>query len=254
MKFKRTLLATCILASAIGFTVSNAKAQKLLSEDDVKKIVADYIAENPEALLDSLENFRVEQQARSIVETRENIQKNLAELTSTDTPWVGSTDADVIIVEFFDYNCGYCKRALPDIAELVKNDKKVRVYFKEMPILSPLSAAAAKWALAAHKQGRYFEYHSALMESRAEKTEETLEKLGKQIGLDVKKLKSDANSDEIAAQLEKDVRLAREIGVQGTPAFVVNGEFKPGYLGPDGLATAVKNARENTATEEPPKS
>ena len=132
---------------------------------------------------------------------------------------------------------------MPDIQATLEKDSDVKFVFHEMPILGPSSRTAAQYALAAHKQGKYFEYHVALMEFRGEKNDKTLEKLAKDVGLDVEKAKADANSKEIAAMIEESMTLASKIGIRGTPAFIVGDKLFRGYLGPDGLQSEIKTAR-----------
>jgi len=206
-------------------------------------VIKDYLMENPQVIFDAIEAHRINEEKRQQEQAESAIKDNLAKLTSADSPSIGPADADVTIVEFFDYNCGYCKRALPDVVSISETDKKVRFVFKEMPILGPTSTAAAKWAMAAHKQGKYFEYHSALMEFRGPKEEKQLEKLAKDVGLDLDQMKKDANSGEIQAMIDADVALARTIGINGTPAFIVGETLYPGYIGEDGMVNAIKEAR-----------
>jgi len=182
-------------------------------------VIKDYLMENPQVIFDAIEAHRINEEKRQQEQAESAIKDNLAKLTSADSPSIGPADADVTIVEFFDYNCGYCKRALPDVV------------------------STAKWAMAAHKQGKYFEYHSALMEFRGPKEEKQLEKLAKDVGLDLDQMKKDANSGEIQAMIDADVALARTIGINGTPAFIVGETLYPGYIGEDGMVNAIKEAR-----------
>lgn len=230
-----------------GFSFSGRAADAFSSEQKkaVQDIIKEYLNENPEIILDSLENYRQAQQAKFKADASKSIQDNMAYLTSADAPFVGNADADVTVIEFFDYNCGYCKRALTDIQALVEKDKNVRFVFREMPILSPDSRTAALWALAAHKQGKYFEYHSALMEYRGRKSKDSLRKLAEKIGIDPDKLEKDAESSQVEEEMKKGISVARSIGVQGTPAFIINGELYPGYLGEGGLEEAVADARKS---------
>jgi protein-disulfide isomerase len=171
------------------------------------------------------------------------LDKNRKAVFSSSAPMAGNPKGDVTIVEFFDYNCGYCKHAITDVQQLVKNDKNVRVIFHDLPILSPSSELAARWALAAGKQGKYWEYHQAVMNFPGGKSEDTLAQLGKEIGLDVEKQKKDASSDEIGKQLADNAKLAQELGINGTPAFLINDFFAPGYMGYDSMVEAVKAQR-----------
>ncbi|MCB1532024.1 MAG: DsbA family protein [Alphaproteobacteria bacterium] len=243
MRFIYLILAFSLLTTS--FFAANAQAQEALSKSDVEDIIKDYLMDNPELILDSLDAYRAKQEEMEKASAEESIDKNIDYLTSKNAPSVGPVDADVTVVEFFDYNCGYCRKALPDIQTLAKEDKKVRFVFREMPILSPNSAEVSKWALAAHKQGKYFEMHSALMDQRGTRTADTIKKLAEELGLDVGKLEKDANSDAVKTELEKDMMMAREIGIRGTPAFIIDGQLYPGYLGEDGLKQAIETARKN---------
>ena len=172
-----------------------------------------------------------------------SIENNLSKLTAGDLPFVGNKDAEITVVEFFDYNCGYCKRAVPDIRAILEEDKNVKFVFKEMPILGPSSRTAAQYALAAHKQGKYFDYHAKLMEHRGPKDEATLEKMAKDLDLNVDQMKVDANSEETNQAIEDSINLAGEIGIRGTPAFVIESELYRGYLGLEGLKAEIAKAR-----------
>jgi len=206
-------------------------------------VIKDYLMENPQVIFDAIEEHRMNEEAKQQEQAANAIKDNLSKLTAAGAPSIGPADADVTIIEFFDYNCGYCKRVIPDIQAITAQDKKVRFVFKEMPILGPTSLAAAKWAMAAHKQGKYFEYHTALMEFRGPKEDKQLEKLAKDVGLDIDQMKKDANSSEVQAMIDADVALARTIGINGTPAFIVGETLYPGYIGEDGMLNAIKEAR-----------
>lgn len=246
---KNILLKTTAIASlAILPFVSgglNAQAAEGLSKNEVESIIADYVKGNPEIIIEALENYRVQQEQDEKASAQEKISKYQNYFQSDDMPSVGNKDADVTVVEFFDYNCGYCRRAVPDIQELVAQDDSVRFVFKEMPILSANSNDIAKWALAANKQGKYFEFHAALMNHKGTRNASTMKKIAKDVGLDPEQLEKDANSSTVKAELDKSISVARDIGISGTPAFIINGELYPGYLGPEGLKRAVQAARAN---------
>ena len=207
-------------------------------------VIRAYILDNPELILEAVEKHRANETAKAEAEAETFIKSNYDELTGQNLPFIGNPDADVTVVEFMDYNCGYCKRALPDIMKLVEQDKNVKVVFHEMPVLGPSSQAAAAWALAAHKQGKYFEYHSELMKHKGSKGEKELIKLAKKLDLDVDQMKEDAVSDATKAQLAGSFAIARKLGVQGTPAFIVGETVFRGYIGHDGLINAIKAERE----------
>lgn len=239
------LALLCAAAPLIlGAGAANAQ-QAALSKEDVKTIIQEYLKENPKIIVEALENYRVQQESDMEKAAQKKITDFKPYFTGADRPSAGASaaDAKVTIVEFFDYNCGYCKHALPDVQQSLKDNKDVRIVFQDMPILSPLSQTAAKWAVAAHKQGKYFEFHTALMKFEGNKTDEALAKISQEIGLNVDQMKKDAESPEVNADIQKSVDAAREIGIQGTPAFIVGDTLYRGYLGPDGLKKAIEEAR-----------
>ena len=212
-------------------------------KEELGQYISQYLLDNPEVVVNSLNRYREDQERIALEAATAKVQSNMDYLTGTDSPSIGNPKADVTVVEFFDYNCGYCKRALPDIQKAVADDPNVRFVFKEMPILSPASRSAAEWALAAHKQGKYFEYHTALMNDRGPKDEDNLARIAKELGLDVEQMKKDAASDAVSGAIDKVMTVTQEIGIQGTPAFIINGKLERGYLGPGGLERAIADAR-----------
>jgi len=210
---------------------------------EITSILEQHLKDNPKIVIDAIENYQRQEQMAEEEKAKKSINDNLAALTDESLPFIGNKDGDVTVVEFFDYNCGYCKRAIPDIRAILEEDKNVKFVFKEMPILGPSSRTAAQYALAAQKQGKYFDYHAALMEHRGPKDEGSLEKIAKDLDLNVDQMKKDANSKEISDAIEKSIALAGDIGVRGTPAFIVESELFRGYLGEDGLKAEIEKAR-----------
>lgn len=241
MRFTNKILAMAFLCG--GFASTSAMAADAMSKAQVQEIVHEFLMDNPEVIFESIENYRTKQEADKQAQAAKNIEKYKDYLTSKDSPSAGNPNGDVTIVEFFDYNCGYCKKALSDVAATISDDDNVRFIFKEMPILSASSRDMARWALAANKQGKYFEYHVELMKMRGSKDTASFRKLGSDLGMDADQLEKDANSEAVKADIEKSVSVARELGVNGTPAFIINGEMYPGYLGPEGMKKAIKQAR-----------
>ncbi len=135
-------------------------------------------------------------------------------------PVAGNPDGDITVVEFFDYNCGYCKRGFGDIAKLVETDKNVRVVFKEFPILREESEQASKVALAAKNQGKYWEVHRALISTKGLVNEAVALKAAEGLGLDMVKLKADMASPEVKAELDRVKELAKTLQINGTPHFL----------------------------------
>lgn len=243
LKTAGVLIATLGILGTLSATTAKAEEFSINSKDELNALIKEYIMENPQVIFDSVDLHRANQEKQDQKKAESKIEEYIDTLTASDAPSAGSDKPDITIVEFFDYNCGYCKRALPDIQKILSEDSNIRFVFKEMAILGPTSKTAALWSLAAHKQGKYFEYHVALMNLAGAKTEDTLMALAKKIGLDAEKMKEDANSEEIAAKLQEDMKIAREIGANGTPAFIIGSQFIPGYIGEAGLKAAIAEER-----------
>jgi protein-disulfide isomerase len=242
--FKNSV-AISALVVCLGIYAGQAAAAEFTDaqKQEIKKVIQDYLKEDPGIVMEALQMHRDQQEQKMTANAEEIIKQNMDKLTSKESPSVGNPKGDVTVIEFFDYNCGYCKRALEDIQNVLKTDKNVNFVFKELPILGPTSEVAARWAEAAHRQGKYFEYHAAVMHNSEPISEESLEKVGEDIGLDVEKLRKDAQSDEVRQSVLESRNLAMQIQIQGTPGFIINGKLYRGYLGPDGLVKAIEEAR-----------
>lgn len=240
------------IAAALLLSIAPAQAQTFndAQKSEIEAMVKDYILNNPEVLIQSFENHRVAQEERLQREANEAAKELLGALSESPFPAIGPKDADVTMVEFMDYNCGYCKKAYEEINAILKEDKNIRVHFVEMPILGPTSLEAAKWALAAHKQGKYFEFHSALMKHQGPKNDSVLESKAKEVKLDVKKLKEDKEGDDIKDMLEMNMSRANMIGITGTPGFIIGGEVVRGYLTLDQMKEVIAAARSGKTTSD----
>jgi protein-disulfide isomerase len=214
-----------------------SEAQKAAIDAQIGK----YIATHPEALIKSVETHYNKQG-----EDKSAQEGSLDELPAglTDfhlTPYIGPNNAKVKVVEFFDYNCGYCKQAARDLQRVIEQERgRVKFVFKELPILAESSETAARWALAANKQGKYLEFHMALMRNTGGIDESVLTRVAKEVGLDVEKLKVEAQSADTQAALDKNMELARILGVRGTPFFVIGKEKIPGAIGYTRLAEMIR--------------
>lgn len=257
MNIARTALLSCaaiaLAAGIAAFTphLSIAAEEKpveaaapvaaALDKTAVEKIIYDYIMANPQVILDAVDQH----QRRTMQEKSRNaIKSNEDQLFKNDSsPFIGAADGDITVVEFFDYNCGYCKKVLPEVQKLIETDKKVKVVFKEYPILGPSSELAAKWALAAKNQNKYFEFHTKMMEHKGAIDDAVLEGVAKDVGLDVEKIKKDIEGTDIMIQIEKNRALAAQMGVNGTPAFVIGEEIVPGAIPADEMAKKIEEYR-----------
>lgn len=215
-------------------------------EDAIRLIVRNYLIENPEVLIEALQIYQAEQE-QADAQAQQAAVANLGEqLFDSNAPAIGPEDASVTLVEFFDYNCGFCKRALDDVQTLSETDDDLRIVFIEIPILGPTSVTAARAALAAREQGLYNEMHVALMSHRGTHTEESIFMLADQVGLDIDQLRADMQSDAVAQEISDNLQLAEAVGVRGTPAFVVGERVIPGAVGVDALEDAIDHARQES--------
>ena len=214
-------------AAASAFTSEHRK--------ELTSIIKEILVNNPEILLEAqnaleakMDKFQSERMAVAIKEHAGELFR------PTGSPIVGNASGDVPVIEFFDYNCGYCKKAFLDVAKLVDKDKKVRVIMKEFPILSKGSEEAAKVALAAKMQGKYWEFHRALLQSQGQANEATALKVAEKLGLDMTRLKKDMATAEVQKEIDTTRELATKMGIQGTPHFIVGDRIVPGA--PENLA------------------
>ncbi len=231
------LVGAPLAASAEEFTDAQKK--------EIGDVVRDYLLKNPKILrelfaeLERIETEERETAAKSgISETRDALFR------SKYSHVAGNPDGDVTMVEFFDYNCGYCKRAFPDVQALIDSDKQLRVVIKEFPILGPGSLYAARAAIASKKQGKYWDFHSALMNARGAVDEARTLAVAKEVGLDIEKLKKDMEADEVNEEIAEAQSLASRMGINGTPSFIIDDTLIPGALGLEELRKQIAEVRE----------
>lgn len=247
------MIRTALFALALAALVPAAQAADALSpaqKTEIEGIVKQYIMDNPQVILDAVEKHQTDQMEKSQAEQQDKVAGFVKTLGKDYNRYVGGNPkGDITIVEFFDYNCGYCKKAFSEVNELIKEDKNVRVIFLDMPILGPQSTEASKWSLAAANQGKYFEYHRALMDHQGPKTPEALEKLAQDLGLDVKKLKEEKESEEISKLIGANIEQAQAMGFNGTPGFIIGDEPSFGYIPLDTMKATIKAQREGGSKE-----
>ena len=235
-----------VLAIALfTFTAPAVQAEEFTDAQraEMQKMFEEYLLENGETILNSVNNYQAEQEKKARAESEEKAKEFLSQVDNKNLPMTGNPEGDITIVEFFDYNCGYCRKALEELQTVLKKDDKVKVLFMEMPILGPSSLEIAKWPLASHKQGKYFEYHTAIFDHNGQKDEAALEKIAKDVGLDIKQLKKDKDSAEIDAQIKDQVAQAQALNIRGTPGFIINGQLYPGYMPAAQIKTIIEEAR-----------
>lgn len=239
------------LVAAVMFVMPAAAAdvshgQKPLDRTEIEKIVREYLVANPEVIMESLRAYETARRQQSEKEAQAALVKNREQLERNPAaPVAGNVNGDVTIVEFFDYQCGYCKRVIPAVQELLKTDPKVRYVFKEFPILGPESVVAAKAALAVWgiAPEKYLPFHVGLMQARGGLSEERIFEVGKTVGVDADRLRLAMADPRIEEELRRNLELGKAINVNGTPAFVVGGRLVPGAIDLDTMRELVAAAR-----------
>jgi len=218
---------------------------------EIQNIIKDYLTkDNPEVLMDSMKELQKREQAKAEANAKTAISGSHDKIfNDPNSPVGGNPKGDVTVVEFFDYQCPYCKMSEPKVQQLLKDDKNIRYVYKEFPVLGPSSTLAAKAALASVRQDKYIKFSSALMAApfshgaRPQEDEELVYKTAKTTGLDVDKLKKDMNDPAIGKMVEDNIALGAAIGAHGTPSFVIGDQLYPGALETDQLKKAVADAR-----------
>ncbi|MBK8176923.1 MAG: DsbA family protein [Rhodospirillales bacterium] len=214
---------------------------------EVEKVIHDYIMAHPEVMIDALRGYQERQRQSAEKDAKQAVAANLDAIERDPaSPVAGNPNGDVTIVEFFDYHCGYCKKAAPAVQELLKTDPNIRLVFKEFPILGDESVQAAHYALAAWKvaPGKYMPFHVALMEIRGSLSESRILDAAKSVGIDPAKLKAAKDDPAIGSAIEQTLILARTLQVSGTPAFVIGGQLVPGAIDVEAMRDMVKTARD----------
>ena len=204
-------------------------------KDAIRAIVKEYLLQQPELIREAIGELNKRQEMAAEGERK----KALASLYKDQSPF-STGEGKVTVVEFFDYNCGYCRKAFHNLVSVAKDEKDVRVVFVEFPILSEESRLASQAAIAATKQNKYFEFHRALMEHNGPVKEDTIFKAAADVGINVEKLKEDMKAPEVNEVIEKNLQLGTAMGVQGTPAIFVGDEAIPGA--PEDLSRILKTA------------
>ncbi len=226
------LLSMPIIATAQPFSPDQRR--------DVEMIVKEYLLAHPEVLQEAMAALEKRQQEADAVKARTSITQNKATLFNSDHQVVlGNPQGSVVMVEFFDYNCGYCKHALPDMLSLIKANPDLKFVLKEFPVLGEGSVQAAHVAVAARMQDpsgkKYLEFHQKLLGGRAPADKARALAVAKEVGFDMARIEKDIGSEEVKTTIAEDLKLADALGVNGTPSYVVGDELVVGAVGFDQL-------------------
>ncbi len=222
-----------------------------LQEDEIRALVHDYLMTNPDVIIESVNEYSRQQQARGQQRAVDGARKNLSKLLDPKHGYVVAADAknaNVAVIELFDYHCGFCKRAAPMVKSLMANEDDVTVVFREYPIFGEKSEYAAEIALAAREQDKFLDMHFAMMEASGDLTKDRIRKIAQKNGVDYAKLEKGRDSLEVSSSINETFNIVRAMGVDGTPAFVVaslNGDYVNVVQGFDtqALIESIEDAR-----------
>lgn len=225
-----------------------SKNKKVKNVEDVEEVIAKWVESNPQAILTSVANMQQKVMADQMKEAQKNIGAKKAELfEDKNDPQYAPSNYDVSVVEFFDYSCGYCKKAQATVEELLKTDQKVRIIYKELPILGSASEEMATVALAVNiiDKSAYKKFHDAMMKS-GQRGKEAAIKVAKSVGVNGARLESVLKSDKekIAAIIQTNRSLGASIGINGTPGFIIGEELIPGAFDLSAFKEKIAAARE----------
>ena len=249
----RFLAAGALLGAAILSVPAHAQTITPAQRGEIEAIIKDYLIKHPEVLQEAMEELENRQNSAKADKAKATIKEASATLFHSPRQVViGNPKGDVTMVEFFDYNCGYCKQALADMVNLMKGDPNLRVVLKEFPVLGKGSVEAAQVAVAVRMQDKdgkkYLEFHQKLLGGRGQADKNRALAVAKEIGLDMARLDKDMASAEVKATLEESFKLAEPLGLNGTPSYVIGSEVVIGAVGLPALQEKINTARCGKAT------
>jgi protein-disulfide isomerase len=243
------LVTTALIALAVAVAAAPpATAQSFSPEQkqELDRLIHDYLQQHPEAILESLKAAQLQAEATKAAQRQQTIADRRDELLHDRNSAVGGNpNGDVTLVEFFDYRCPYCKAIEPSLEAMIKEDGKLRVVYKEFPILGPVSVFASRAAIAARKQGKYAAFHDRMMALKGAIDDTAVMNVAQAAGLDLTKLKRDMASADTEHIIQRNYALADALGIDATPALVIGNRLTMGAVDIDGLRQLIADARKN---------
>ena len=239
------------LIGALGIDQVNAQdappiTSKAAELDPFELRVREYLLKNPEVIMEALQILQQRQRTAEAETLKRTIAARSEEILNDAAAPVGGNPAgDVTLVEFFDYNCPYCRRVAPTVTELEEADPDLRLVYKEFPILGRGSQFATRAALASNRQGKYVPFHNALMQATEQVTEESVMVVARTVGLDTEQLRADMQDPAIQEAIGRNLRLANALGITGMPSFIIGEELVPGAVDLRTLQSLIARARKN---------
>ncbi len=208
-----------------------------ISEKEVNKIIKNFLLDNPDLIERSLKNYEKKK-------VKKEFNDALLKLKEIPNPILNGKKNGLIIYEFFDYNCGYCKTVMNGLLNVFNDDKNISIVFVEFPILSESSLNASIAALAVHRQNKYRDFHTNLMEYKGRITQNVLLKIAKKIGINIRQFKKDVSNSELMSIINNNRKIAKRLKLQGTPAFIIGNSIYPGAMTEKDIIKAIKFERE----------
>jgi protein-disulfide isomerase len=248
MPLLRFLAPALVAAAFVVPQTASAQSFTDAQRSEIQKIIKEYLLANPEVLEEVSAELTKRQAVADAAKQASAVKKHSEALfNSPRGVTVGARDGDVNFVEFFDYNCGFCKRAMTDMMELMKDDPKLRVVLKEFPVLGQSSVEAAQVAVAVRMQDpsgkKYLDFHQKLLNSRGQIDKAKAMSAAKESGLDMARLEKDLASPEIKATLQENFTMAEDMGLNGTPSYVIGQQVVVGAVGVEALKEKIAAAR-----------
>lgn len=235
-----TLLLSAIFLSSPARSAEFNDGQR----KEMEAIVKEYLLKNPEILQEMSQGLEEKQKQAEDAQRKNALVQNADQIFRDKSDYVaGNPNGNVTLVEFFDYNCPWCKKDFFDVMALIDEDKDLKVVLKEFPILGPDSEYAAKAAVAAGRQGKYLQLHKALYQHEGRVTKEAVDEIASTVGLDMDRLKRDMEEPATLETIARNLALAQSLAINGTPAFIVDDKLFPGYLPKAELANAIAEVR-----------
>jgi protein-disulfide isomerase len=254
--YLRLLTAALAAVLLVLPAAAPARAQTFNAEQrgEIERIIKEYLLKHPELMQDVMSELEKRQALAEAEKHREAVKQHSETIFGSPRQvTLGNPQGDVTVVEFFDYNCGYCKRAMADMMDLMKNDGKVKFVLKEFPVLGEGSVQAAQVAAAVRMQDKtggkkYLEFHQKLLTGRGPADKARALAAAKEVGMDVARIEKDIAGEEVKATLEESFKLAEALGLNGTPSYVVGNDVVIGAVGLNTLKEKVNSARCGKAT------
>jgi protein-disulfide isomerase len=229
-------LAVTALAGGLGGWLWGTRSAAPTDKAAIEQVVRDYLLENPEILPEAMQRLQQREAQKQLASAGDDLEKAYPGAV------LGNPAGSITLIEFTDYGCGYCRASVPEVEALIAANPDLKVVIRELPILSPASADAARWALAAAEQGRFEAFHKAMF-AAGRPDGQSIEQAARAAGLDLDRARRTAAEPRIEAELKQNLTLAQQLRIDGTPAFVVGDQMLAGAVGREVLQNAIDEAK-----------